>query len=195
MFDIFLTQIDVPELDGDVFELRKAQKRGELIDLALLGVLDLIAVPLASLVVNHTRSGRRSLNVRVKLHPAPRVGRVPGYGRPVPVYGPLSLESDCAVSVEFAELVVICSEAVQLLNELDAPAHIKLGGLMHARTPVIRVLRLTRRKRAFWLRNPVNILELRQILALFEVLQTGEAHGLDHRIHQSDSESCQIPIS
>lgn len=78
---------------------------------------------------------------------------------------------------------------MQFGNKLDTAFDEELTALVDPRAPVIRMFRLACRERAFWLWNPINILQLGKVLALLEVLQAAEGHCLDHRIHHSDSES------
>lgn len=102
MLDVFFADVDVPEFDGDVLKFWKAQERGQLVDLALLRVLDLVTKPLASLVVNDSSGCRRSHDESVKLHPTPCVLRGPRYWSPLAVVRPLAFESDCTFRKESA---------------------------------------------------------------------------------------------
>lgn len=130
LFDVFFVDVDVPELDYEMLEFRKAQERGQLIDLPLLRVFELVAHALTGLVVDHATGGRRSLNKRVQLHAAPRVGGAPGDRGPVSVDGPFAFQRHRALRMKTAKFFVVLAEGLQLFDEFDPAFDKQLGGFV-----------------------------------------------------------------
>lgn len=87
-----------------------------------------------------------------------------------------------------AKLFEVIAESRQLGNEFDAAFDEQLAAFVNSGATIVCMLGFSSRKRTLRLRDTVNILQLREIPALLEVLQTGEADCFD-RAHYSDSES------